>query len=114
MNKYHNQETTIDRHVFSSKKEADYYQQLRLQMRATDNNLRVVKIELQPEFVLQDRFRKKGKTYRPIKYIADFKVWYADGREEIVDVKGGFKTSVFALKHKLFEHKYPKLTLVVI
>lgn len=36
------------------------------------------------------------------KYIADFVVIYADGHEEVVDVKG-FKTAIYKLKKKLIK-----------
>lgn len=39
------------------------------------------------------------------KYIADFRVTYADGRIEVVDVKG-VRTGVYRLKKKLVEAQY--------
>lgn len=38
-------------------------------------------------------------------YYADFKVTYADGRVEVVDVKG-FITDVYSLKKKMVEAYY--------
>ncbi len=91
---------------FDSRKEARYYQELLLLKRAGH----VTEIELQPEYVLQDRFTKGGKTYRPIKYRADFKITYADGTTEIVDCKGA-ATREFKIKQKLFEKRYPGLNI---
>ena len=34
----------------------------------------VIDIELQPKFLLQDKYIYKGKTVRKMEYIADFKV----------------------------------------
>jgi len=107
--KYLNEKTLVDNIKFASKKEADYYCELKLLYRAGE----VVKFELQPEFVLQDKFKKNGKTMRAIKYIADFKVEYKDGHTEIVDTKG-FKTEKFLIKAKMFEYKYPELELKII
>lgn len=107
--KYLNIKTTADNIQFSSKKEAEYYQELKLLQRAGE----VVKFELQPEFILQEKFRKNCRTIREIKYIADFKVIYSDGHVEIVDTKG-FKKESFLLKAKMFEYKFPDLELKII
>lgn len=69
-------------------------------------------IQLQPSFLLQEKFRKNGKLYREITYKADFKVTYADGHVEIIDVKG-MVTKDFAIKRKVFEYKYPELRLLL-
>ena len=107
--KYKNKKTVVDGIEFDSQKEANYYAKLKLLQRAGE----VKEIELQPEFELLPRFKKNGKTYRPIKYIADFKVTYSDGRVEIVDVKG-HKTEVFRLKEKMFEYQYPEYRLKIV
>ncbi|CAK0771112.1 conserved hypothetical protein [Gammaproteobacteria bacterium] len=49
----------------------------------------------------------------PITYRADFRVTYADGHQEIEDVKG-METEIFKLKKKLFDYKYPDLTLKIV
>jgi hypothetical protein len=107
--KYLNKKTVVDNIKFASQKEASYYQDLKLLYRAGE----VIKFELQPEFILQDKFRKNGKAIRAIKYIADFKVTYKDGHTEIVDTKG-FKKESFLLKAKMFEYKYPDLEIKII
>ncbi|WP_328588903.1 DUF1064 domain-containing protein [Niallia nealsonii] len=48
----------------------------------------IKEFELQLRFLLQDKFVKKGKTFREIEYVADFKVFKNDGSIEIVDIKG--------------------------
>lgn len=60
---------------------------------------------------MQPKFRKNGKAYQEINYIADFKIYNKDGSVEIIDIKG-FETTDFRLKKKMFEYKYPELTLV--
>ena len=56
---------------------------------------------------------KKLLVFRPITYIADFRVIYNDGKCEIEDVKGK-ETEVFRIKRKLFEAAYPDLTLKIV
>ena len=46
-------------------------------------------------------------------YRADFRVTYADGHKEIVDVKG-FETEMFREKKRQFEYLFPDLTLKVV
>lgn len=99
--KYNAKKVVIDNIKFDSKAEAAYYQQLKL-LKMTGE---VVSFDLQPEFILQDSFRKNGKLYRAIKYKADFFVRYSDGHEELIDVKG-MLTKEFRIKQKLFELRY--------
>ncbi|EHO6107923.1 DUF1064 domain-containing protein, partial [Listeria monocytogenes] len=79
--KYNAKKVVIDNIKFDSKAEAAYYQQLKL-LKLTGE---VTSFDLQPEFTLQDSFRKNGKLYRAIKYKADFLVRYSDGHEELID-----------------------------
>lgn len=99
--KYNAKKVVIDNIKFDSKAEAAYYQQLKLLKMAGE----VVSFDLQPEFILQDSFRKNGKLYRAIKYKADFLVRYSDGHEELIDIKG-MLTKEFRIKQKLFELRY--------
>ena len=108
MNKYRNNRMQINRYVFDSQLEGTRYRQLKLLESAGEiSNLR-----LQVPFLLQDSFRKNGKTYRKIEYIADF-VYEEKGQTIVEDTKG-MKTDVFKIKQKLFEYKYPDLTLKVV
>lgn len=107
--KYSAKPTEVDGITFDSKREAEYYQELKLLERAGE----ITRIELQPEYILQEPFRKNGKHHRAIKYRADFKVTYADGTTRIIDVKG-MKTPEFRIKQKLFEFKYPDLELKIV
>ena len=103
--KYGNKKKEIDNVKFDSKKEATRYEELK-QMQKIGI---IKKLELQPKFVLQDRFKKNGKTYRAITYKADFS-YYKDGKLIVEDTKG-FKTQVYKLKKKMFEYKFPELEL---
>ena len=119
-------------HTFPSKAETARYLQLKSLKKAGI----VKEIEIQPVFTLQPahwkcpdcheiwgsadlkkgccRFcGKKLDKIRSITYIADFRVTYSDGHQEIEDVKG-METEIFKLKRKMFEYRYPDLTLKVV
>ena len=68
MNKYRNKKTQVDMYVFDSIAESKRYKELALLQRAGE----IQNLELQPKFLLQESFKKNGKTYRKIEYIADF------------------------------------------
>lgn len=106
--KYKNKKTQVDMYVFDSVLEAKRYKQLALLERAGE----IKNLKLQVPFLLQESFRKNGKTFRKIEYIADFK-YIENGKIIVEDVKG-IQTDVFKLKHKLFEKKYPDLELRII
>src|SRR5690606_20574375 len=106
--KYKSKVLEIDGHIFQYKIEAIYYEHLKWLLKHNE----IKSFRLQPRYILLDKFRKNGKTYRKMEYIADFEVHHLDGSIEVIDVKG-FRTQAFNIKRKLFEHKYPhKLTLI--
>lgn len=108
MNKYRNKKVQVDMYVFDSIQESRRYKELKLLERAG----KIQNLELQPHFLLQDSFRKNGKTFRKIEYIADFK-YIENGKTIVEDVKG-IQTEVFKIKHKIFEKIYPELELRII
>ena len=75
MNKYRNKKTQVDMYVFDSIAESKRYKELALLQKAG----KIQNLELQPKFLLQESFKKNGKTYRKIEYIADFA--YCQGRQ---------------------------------
>lgn len=108
MNKYRNKKVIVEDYVFDSIQESKRYKELKLLLRAGE----IKDLQLQPHFLLQEAFKKNGKTYRKIEYIADF-MYVENGKTIVEDVKG-IQTDVFKLKHKLFEKKYPELELKII
>lgn len=68
----------------------------------------ITKYELQKPYELQPEFTYNGKTVRSIKYVADFYIQYADGKEEVIDIKG-CPDNTAKLKRKLFWYKYPNI-----
>ncbi|USK54262.1 DUF1064 domain-containing protein [Cytobacillus solani] len=99
--KYGNKKTMVDGITYDSRAEAIYYNQLKWKKHAKQ----IKDFKLQPRYLLQDSFKKNGKTYRKIEYIADFEVTNLDGSTQIIDKKGVI-TKEFAIKQKLFELKY--------
>lgn len=104
--KYHSKKTTIDGIKFDSKKEAQRY----VELKTLETAGRIKSLVLQPEFVLIPSFKKNGKAYRKTVYRADFGYLDKNGNYIVEDVKG-FKTDVYRLKKKMFEHLYPDLTI---
>lgn len=104
--KYGNKKVVIDGITFHSKNEAKYY----MHLKQLHNDGIVQSFEMQVKYELQPSFRKHGKLHRAITYITDFVVTYADGHTEVVDVKG-VETTDFKIKKKLFEYRYPELSL---
>ena len=129
MGKIKHVKTEVDGIVFDSKMESDYYIKLKEDLA---NGL-IKDFELQPEFILQDKYiivdgqviegshpdfnklkrRTKAKTVRAIKYRGDFLVTELDDSKVCKDTKGQ-STTEFEIKKKLFMYKYPNIKLEVI
>lgn len=108
--KYHNKKTCINGIVFDSKLEAKRYSELKLLEKA---NL-IDDLQLQPSFELQPSYKKNGKTIRAITYKADFSYFDKEkGRLVIEDTKG-MKTKDYLIKKKMFEYKFPDLSIIEI
>ena len=99
--KYGNRKTVVDGITFDSQAEAIYYNQLKWLKQARQ----IKDFKLQPRYILQEGFKKNGKTFRPITYKADFEVINLDGSTQIIDIKGTI-TKEFSIKRKLFEKLY--------
>ena len=102
--KYNANRIRVDVILFDSQLEADYYNDLKLQLKAGT----IRGFCRQPEFVLQEGFA----ATRPITYRADFIVFNLDDTAEIIDTKG-FETQEFKRTKKLFRAKFPRLELKV-
>ncbi len=89
--KYRANKTSVDGHTFDSKKEADYYCDLKMRLQAGD----IKGFCLQPIFMLAPG----------LKYKADFIVFNNDNSTDVIDVKG-YKTKEYIAKKKVFEEKY--------
>lgn len=96
---------TFDGIVFDSAMEMRYYSEVVCP--AVECGL-IKNFELQKKYILQPKFTRAGKTVSAITYIADFYIKYADGHEEVIDIKG-FPDSVALLKRKMFWALYPDM-----
>lgn len=96
---------TCDGIVFASALEMKYYRDVVLPLSRSGE---IAHYELQKEYVLQPKYIHEGKTIRPIVYVADFYIEYADGRIEVVDTKG-CADPVANIKKKMFMYQYPDL-----
>lgn len=105
--KYHNKKTTVDGIAFDSAAEARRYAELKLLERAG----KIKDLKLQPMFELLPAFQKNGKRYRKTTYIADFSYFDNESMKNVVEDVKGVKTQIYSLKKKLFEYRYPDLTL---
>jgi hypothetical protein len=92
--KYGNRKVIIDGITFDSKREGDYYAELRIREKAGE----VVAVEMQRPFALLGSNGELMATYR-----ADFAFWdNTAGRFRVIDVKG-FSTKEFKLKRKMMK-----------
>jgi hypothetical protein len=90
--KYGNHPTTVDGIRFDSKREARYYEQLKLEQAAG----------LVRYFLRQVALHLPGGT----RLVVDFLVVMADGALRYVDVKGR-ETAAFRIKRREIQHHYP-------
>ena len=129
MGKIKHIKTIVDGITFDSKMESDFYAKLK----EDKINGLIKDFELQPEFLLQDKYiivdgqviegshpdfnklkrRTKAETIRAIKYKGDFLITELDDTQRVVDTKGQ-STTEFEIKKKLFMFKYPNLKLDVL
>lgn len=80
--KYKAKKTNIDGHNFDSIKEANYYEELKLLLKAGE----IKGFCIQPTFILAPN----------LKYKADFIVFNNDGTSEIIDVKRNENKRVYS------------------
>lgn len=98
MNKYYNKKTTIDRITFDSKIEAKRYKELKLM----EQTGLIKDLVLQPQYELLKGFKRRGKTYRKVTYIADFAYFDNEKNRKVIEDVKGFETKDFKLKLKYF------------
>ena len=99
---------TFDGIVFDSSVEMRYYTEVILPG-IEDGS--ILKFERQKKYILQPSYTHCGKKVQPIEYKADFYVVYADGREQVIDIKG-CPDAVAILKRKMFWFTYPSIEYI--
>ena len=108
MNNYYNvsKKQQVGNHIYDSKFEAAYAQELELRVKAKDIK----------SFDTQVNLDLNVNGCRVCQYRIDFVVHHNDGTTEYVECKG-FPTDVWKLKWKLFEalyHDKPKTKLTIV
>jgi len=89
--------------VFDSQVEMRFYRDFVI---PKFNNGEITHYELQKPYVLQPPFSHNGSKIKPITYVADFYIEWADGSSEVIDIKG-FPDSVSKIKRKMMWYMYP-------
>ena len=103
--KFFSKKVVVEGITFDSKKEGEYY----LKLKELEKKGTIKDLELQKEYILQDKFKIGKKTRREIKYKADFKyISTEDDKLHVVDVKSPYtaKDKVYRMKKKMFEYRY--------
>ena len=90
--KFRAKQTVRDGFKFASKKEARYYDELKLKQKAN-----IVLF-----FLRQVPFHLPGN----VRYVVDYQVFYTNGTVEFIDVKG-HRTKEFIRNKKMVEALYP-------
>lgn len=101
--KYKNATCFVDGIRFDSRREADYYGQLKIEKKA----------KLIKDFERQVSFELRCNNFLICRHVVDFLVTNLDGSYEVREVKG-FATDLWAIKKKLFEATYPEIPYKVI
>ena len=96
---------TCDGITFDSILEMRYYRDV---LKPAIESGDVVGYELQKPYELQPGFTHDGQNVRPVTYVADFVIEYADKSVKVIDTKG-LPDAVALLKRKLFWFKYPNI-----
>ena len=99
--KYNSKKIVIDGIKFDSKAEGEFY----IYLKDLKEQGKIKDIILQEKLILQEGFKKDGKTFRPITYTVDFTFTTNTGELIRVDVKG-METQQGNLKRKMYEYKY--------
>lgn len=95
--------------IFDSGKEAEYYRDILL----PSVKKKLIRVEIQPKYVLLEGFKKMGKTHQPMTYSPDFRVTVIQNNQVYcVDVKG-FENDRFPLKKKLWDSQNRDTVLLV-
>ena len=95
--------------IFDSKSEYARYKELNLLVSAGI----ITDLKIHNKFILLDKYTNaNGQKIQAMTYTADF-TYMKDEKMIVEDVKG-FITNDFKLKKKIFEFRYPELTIDII
>jgi hypothetical protein len=99
---------TYDGIIFDSVQEMNYYTDIILP--GVESGF-IVSFERQKRYVLQNAFLREGKKVLPIEYKADFYVEYANGKRQVIDIKG-CADPLAKTKRKMFWYVYPDIDYI--
>ena len=106
MTKYHAKKTQVNGITFSSRLEADRYEQLLLLEKAGE----IAELKLQPELQIMEGWidPETGEKHRSRFYVGDFK--YLDVRSHLYMIEDtkGVETAEFRLKWEYVQSEYPQ------
>jgi hypothetical protein len=109
LSKYKNKKIEIDGIKFDSKDESLYY----LLLKEFKEEGAIKDFKLQPKYELVPKFKYMGESRRAITYTPDFKVIHTNDTISVIDIKSiGTATQQGELRRKLFEYKYPNISLI--
>ena len=103
--KFFSKKVVVEGITFDSKKEGNIY----LELKEKEKKGIIKDLELQKEYILQDKFKLNNKTRRAIMYKSDFTYKTTeDDKLHVVDVKSPYtaKDKVYRMKKKMFEYRY--------
>lgn len=101
-NKYNAKAGYYDDIYFRSSGELNRYIQLKRLMKAG----RVEDLELQPKYILQEKYKVGNEKIRALKYTADFRYLDKDLNKTVIEDFKGKKTKDYEIRKKLFIKKY--------
>lgn len=93
--KYRNKKTKIGELTFDSKKEARYYEYLKLLQ--SQGKIHGLEMQVRFKFPINGVNLRYVDSNREITYVADFVYFNSEGQRVVCDVKG-FKTDVYKFK----------------
>lgn len=109
MQKYRNRPVVVGNERYRSEKEYKFHTQCQVQTKAKDPHQRIVKIEREVYYQLVPSQRNAdGSSERAMGYFLDFRLTYADGRLEHVDVKSPAtrRLALYVAKRKLMLERH--------
>jgi len=106
MTKYGAKKTQVNGITFSSRLEADRYQQLLLLEKAGE----IAELKLQPELQIMEGWvdPETGEKHRSRFYVGDFKYLDMASHAWVIEDTKGVETAVFGLKWEYVQSEYPQ------
>lgn len=112
--KYNAKKVVIDGISFDSIVESEYYTEV---IKPGIETGEILKVDFHPKYVLVPKYvahiNGKERKFQQMTYSADFRIFYADGTEKVIDIKGMIPAE-FNIKCKLFLYLYDDVDFYII